>query len=115
MDPKRLALTFGTDPFVKGICRDNAAALLKGLAKARALLKGFGLGIDALTGAAVIRGQAIDQASARPLEPPAFELGSNDEVLVGRSNIESRPITRRRCAVIIDTELVDHATPFIPG
>jgi hypothetical protein len=89
--------------------------LLEGLAKARTLLEGFGLGIDALAGAAVILGPAIDQAPARPLDLAAIEFGSDDEVLVGRGNIEPRPITHRHSGVIVDAEFVDYMTPFVPG
>jgi len=65
MNPERLTLGFGTDPFVKAIAGDYAAAPLESLAKAHALFEGFGLAIDALAGAAVILGPAIHQTPAR--------------------------------------------------
>ena len=96
VNPERLPLSFGADPFVKTIGWYDATVLLKGFAEGWPLFERLGLRVDTLAGAPVIPGPAIDQTPARPSRFSAFEFRSDDKVLIGRRDIEARPIAGRR-------------------
>jgi hypothetical protein len=87
--------------------------LLEGLTKGRPLFERLGLSVNALAGAPVVGGAPIDQPPACALHPSTLELGGNDEMLIGRRDIEPRPIVCRHVTVIVGPERLGHSPPFV--
>jgi hypothetical protein len=100
VNPERLPLALGTAPFIETIGRNDAAALLEGFAERWPLIERFGLGVDALAGAAIVSGPAIDQTPARASRFSTLEFRNDDEVLISGRDIEARSIAGRRATLI---------------
>ncbi len=74
MPPNNHACDFTSHPFVETVSRNDATALVEGFAKCWPLFERFGLGVDALAGAAVVLRPTTDQAPARPPRSATFEF-----------------------------------------
>jgi hypothetical protein len=116
MNPERLAFAFcgGRHPFVKAIAWNDATPLLEGFAEGWPLFECLGLGVDALARTAAVPCPPIDQAPAGALRPSALEFRSDDEVLIGRRDIEARPIASSNGVLTFDAKCVGDLPPLLP-
>jgi hypothetical protein len=97
---KRLLLALGTGPFEKPNGGNDTTAVLKRFAEGWPLFERFGPGVDVLAGAAVVPRPPIDQTPTDAVRFSALEFRSDDKVLIGRRDIEARPIAGCRVTLI---------------